>query len=339
MASMMLRETVGRRRTCLAALALAVVAVVVSAASASAPRVAVTRVDTTQFPLVRVTLRMPTGAAKLPVRARENGRPITWQVTKGPVRQAIALSVDTSNSMKGARIAAVLKAAIAFVRQQPRSVPLGVYSFSAQVHPAAAIPTPHRVVVNTLRALAPAGPDGTALYASIVLASSDLSGVNATQRALIVVTDGQSVHDHSTLAKAIQAAQRARVSIYPVAIVTPVLDIKSLRRLATETGGQLSFARKSSDVDRLYRTLARKIAATRTYSYLSAAHSYQALHIVVSMKGHGSGRFLAQPAHPGSRPKPAANSGLSMTTLGAFLVAAVCLLFGLAFALTRIFNR
>jgi uncharacterized protein YegL len=255
------------------------------------------------------------------------------------VRQAIALSVDTSNSMKGARIAAVLKAAVSFVQQQPRAVPLGVYSFSAQVHPAASIPTAHRAAVATLRALAPAGPDGTALYASIVEASDDLSAVNATQRALIVVTDGQSLHDHSTLTRAITAAQKARVSVYPVAIVTPLLDIKSLRRLAAETGGQLSFAKKSSDVDRLYRTLARKIAATRTYSYLSDAHSYQALHITVSMKGHGSDRFLAKPAHPGSRPKPPVNSGLSTTALGAFLVAGVLLLFGVAFALSRIFIR
>ena len=178
------------------------------AASASAPRIAVTRVDTTQFPLVRITLRMPSGAAKLPVHARENGRPISWQVTKGPARQAIALSVDTSNSMKGARIAAVLKAAVSFVRQQPRGVPLGVYSFSAQVHPAAAIPTPHRVAVDTLRALAPAGPDGTALYAAIVMASNDLGAVNATQRALIVVTDGQSLHDHSTLTHAIKPRRK-----------------------------------------------------------------------------------------------------------------------------------
>jgi hypothetical protein len=327
-----------RRSTRLVGLALIAFAAAVPAA-ASTPRIAVSRVDTTQFPLVRITLRLPSGAAKVPVRARENGEPISWQVTKGPARQAIALSVDTSNSMKGARINAVLKAAVAFVRQQPRSVPLGVYSFSAQVHPAAAIPTPHAVAVDTLRALGPAGPDGTALYASIVRASGDLSTVNANQRALIVVTDGQSLHDHSTLARAIEAAQQARVSVYPVAIVTPVLDVKSLRRLAGATGGQLSFARKTSDVDRLYRTLARKIAATRTYSYLSAARSYQALHIVVSMKGHGTDRFVARPAHPGSRPKPRTNSETPMTTLTALAVAAVCLLFGVGFVLTRIFAR
>jgi Mg-chelatase subunit ChlD len=329
----------GCRTACLLGLGLSALALAAPGAAATAPRIAVTRVDTTQFPLVRITLRVPSGAAKLPVRARENGQPIRWQAAKGPARQAIALSVDTSNSMKGARIAAVLKAAVAFVRQQPRGVPLGIYSFSAQVHPAAAIPTPHRVAVDTLRALGPAGPNGTALYASIVKASRDLSAVNAIQRTLIVVTDGQSLHDQSTLTRAISAAQQARVSVYPVAIVTPALDTKSLRRLAGATGGQLSFAKKSSDVDRLYRTLARKIAATRTYSYLSAARSYQALHIVVSMKGHGVDRFVAQPAHPGSRLGPRTNSAPSMTTLGALAVAAVCLLFGVGFVLTRIFAR
>jgi uncharacterized protein YegL len=288
---------------------------------------------------VRITLRLPIGAATLPVHARENGRPINWQVAKGPARQAIALSVDTSNSMKGARIAAVLKAAVSFVQQQPHGVPLGVYSFSAQVEPAAAIPTPRQVAVATLRALGPAGPDGTALYASVVQASSDLGAVAATQRALILVTDGQSLHDHSTLAGAIKAAQAAHVSVYPVAIVTPVLDIKSLRRLAAATGGQLSFARRSSDLARLYRTLARRLAATRTYSYVSAAHFYQALHIVVSMQGHGTDRFVAPPAVPGSRPKPRTDSQLSMPILGALMLAGVCLLFGVAFALTRIFSR
>ena len=336
------RASGDRRLACLVALTVALGAVAVAipaAAPASAPRVAVTRVDTSQFPLVRVTVRMPDGTAKVPVRASENGRPVSLQVTKGPVRQAIALSVDTSNSMKGERIAAVLKAAVSFVRKQPLGVPLGVYSFSAQVHPAAAIPTPHRAAIATLRTLAPAGPDGTALYASIVEASDDLSAVNATQRALILVTDGQSLHDHSTLARAIEAAQKARVSVYPVAIVTPLLDIKSLRRLASATGGQLSFAKKSSEVDRLYRTLARRIAATRTYSYLSAAHSYQALHIVVSMKGHGNDRFVAKAAHPGSRAKPHVDSGLSTTGLGAVLVAGVLLLFGVASLLSRVIGR
>jgi uncharacterized protein YegL len=328
-----------RRTACLLGLALSALALAVPAAQASAPRIAVTRVDTQRFPLVQVTVRVPAGAANRPIHARENGRPIRWQRAQAAARQAIALSVDTSNSMKGARIAAVLNAAVSFVRQQPRKVLLGVYSFSAQAHPAAPFPATHQAAIVTLRRLGPAGPDGTALYASIKQAASDLSRVDASRRALIVVTDGQSFRDHGTLAAAIKAAQRARVSIYPVAIVTPVLDVASLRRLARATGGQLGFARKASDVDRLYHTLARRIAATRTYAYLSSARSYQPLHLVISMKGHGTVRLHVPPAAPASRPTPHANSAMPMTTLAALIVAAVCLLFGAAFVLVRVFAR
>jgi Mg-chelatase subunit ChlD len=320
---------------------LAAIALVLAAgsASASSSRIAVARVDTQRFPLVMVTLRVPRGTAGRPIHGRENGRPIRWSLTPGATRQAIALSVDTSNSMKGARIAAVLKAAISFVRQQPRGVLLGVYSFSAQAHPAAPFPATHQAAIDTLRRLGPAGADGTAVYASIAQASNSLSRVDAARRALIVVTDGQSFHDHATLAQAIKAARAARVSVYPVAIVTPVLEIASLRRLAHATGGQLSFARKSSDVDRLYHTLARRIAAARTYTYLSRAHSYQALHLVVSMKGHGTARFVAPPAAPGSRPAAHVSSGMPMATVGAFAVALVCLLFGAAVVLQRFVAR
>jgi Mg-chelatase subunit ChlD len=328
-----------RRWATLLGLALSAIALAVPTASGSAPRIAVTRVDTQRFPLVLVTVRVPAGATKRPVHARENGRPIRWHLAQGAARQAIALSVDTSNSMKGERIAAVLKAAVAFVRQQPRGVSLGVYSFAAQAHPAAPFPATHQAAVDTLRRLGPAGADGTALYASIVQAVSGLSRVDAARRAMILVTDGQSFRDHSTLAKAIKSAQRARVSVYPVAIVTPVLDAASLRRLAHATGGQLSFARRSGDVDRLYRLLARRIAAARTYSYLSNAHSYQALHLVVSMKGHGTVRVNAPPAAPGSRPTAHPHSGTPMSTLAALIVAAACLLFGVAFLLARVFAR
>ena len=260
-----------RQAASLLGLALSTFVLAVPGATAKTSRIAITRVDTHRYPLVLVTLRVPPGAGSRPIRARENGLPIRWHLAPGAARQAIALSVDTSNSMKGARITAVLKAAVSFVRQQPRGVQLGVYSFSAQAHPAAPFPASHSSAIVTLRRLGPAGPDGTALYASVAQASRGLSQVTAARRALIIVTDGQSFRDHNTLKQAIATAKQARVSIYPVAIVTPVLDIASLRRLANATGGQVSFARRSSDIDTLYRALARRIAATRTYSYLSSA--------------------------------------------------------------------
>ena len=328
-----------RRSACLLGLALTALALTVPGASASAPRIAVTRVDTQRFPLVLVTMRVPTGSAGRPVHVSENGRPVRWQRAQSATRQAIALSVDTSNSMKGERIAAVLKAAVSFVRQQPPKVLLGVYAFSAQAHPAAPFPATHQAAIVTLRRLGPAGPDGTALYASIKQAASDLSRVEAKRRALIVVTDGQSFRDHSTLTQAIKAAQRAHVSIYPVAIVTPLLDVASLRRLARATGGQLGFARKSSDVDRLYHTLARRIAATRTYAYLSLAHSYEPLHLVVSMKGRGTVRLSVPPAAPDSRPVLHADRATPTITLALLIGFATCLLFGAAFVLVRVLAR
>jgi hypothetical protein len=55
-------------------------------------------------------------------------------------------------------------------------------------------------------------------------------------------------------------------------------------------------------------------------------------------RGSGLGPLRRSSGAPGSRPEPHANPGLSITALGALLVAAVCLLFGVAFVLAPISN-
>jgi hypothetical protein len=161
------------------------------------------------------------GAASGPIRARENGRPIRWRMTQGAARQAIALSVETSNSMKGARIAAVLKGSglvrwtTAAWRRPRRVLVLGAGE------PRRRLPREPSHHNGDAKQLGPAGPDATALYASIVQASSGLSQVDARQRALIVVTDGQSLRDHKTSLRGTCTGERSAASSYVRPIRSP----------------------------------------------------------------------------------------------------------------------
>lgn len=97
----------------------------------------------------------------------------------------------------------------------------------------------------------------TRLFDSLVLGAAQFRGHDG-QRALVILTDGHDANSDAGLGDAIEAAQRADVAIYPVAVgVTTRFFYERwvLERLARETGGKVSYLEPRDDPARIYEAI------------------------------------------------------------------------------------
>ncbi|MCW2868611.1 MAG: hypothetical protein JWR20_2799 [Marmoricola sp.] len=155
----------------------------------------------------------PTGTVDLTgVKVVLGGRTVASKAasaaTSNAVQRTTILAVDTSDSMRGPRIAAAKRAAATFLSTAPANVKVGVVTFDDRV----------RVLVPpTLdRAAARAAVDGvtltrnTALYAGVLGAvkAAGPSGGSAGQRSVLVLSDGKDTTSTSLVdtAKAVKAS-------------------------------------------------------------------------------------------------------------------------------------
>jgi VWFA-related protein len=297
-------------------------------ADAAAP-LTVTHVDASHFPLVRVTVNAVRPTALKDLTLWENGQQIDdVNLPDVHATTATALAVDSSRSMRGRRLRDVISAASAFVRLQRGNELLAVYGFSAQPYQVSSFSLDRASALSALGRVRVGGPTGTTTYAAIKLIAHDAGPVAAVRKSLVLVTDGQSFRDPATLSDAISAATAARVAIYPVVIVTPIADIKSLSQLAKATGGSLVTASKTSELRRVYQRLSQELGGTYTISYHSRGSWASPNHLEISAPGLGT----AKATMIAPRPRASTQKGPSVKAPTSML-ARVTLVFGLMLGL------
>src|SRR6476661_2341540 len=121
---------------------------------------------------------------------------------------AIALVIDTSNSMAGQKMTDAIAAATRFVGAQKDGNLLGVYGFDSTAYAAARLSPDRTEVDSAISQLGTGGSSGTALYGAVKLASEDLRTAPAQKRVLILLTDGASQNDTASLDEAIASAEQ-----------------------------------------------------------------------------------------------------------------------------------
>ena len=287
-----------RLRLRLPLIVFAVVAVV--AAPAALAGVQIGAVDTSGFPLVRVSVLAPQGSAA--PRLEEDGRPVVGVTATNLGRsKAIVLAVDRSESMQGRPLANALAAAEGFVSAAGPSDHVGVVAFG-------------RSAISLTRATQGAGDaetalsdvtvdtrSGTALYDAIVLAADQLRADARPGRAIVVVTDGQDVSSLHSLDEAVGAAERAHAAVYTIGIGGPGFTPDVLRQIAAETGGSYRQATRSSDLASVYASLQSELARTWQVSYYTAAGPGAKLRLNATVPGAGGAtRSVALPASGGA---------------------------------------
>jgi tight adherence protein B len=317
-----------RRRIAIVTALAALISAVPAAASGG---MQVRKIDTSGFPTVRVTVQTATSGKAPNLQINENGVPIpssNVQLVDPGAPAAIALVIDTSNSMAGTKLHDAIVAGQQFVDAQKNGNLLGVYGFGATAYPAARLSTDRTEVDTAISQLGTGCKPGTALYGAVKLAADDLQSAPAQRRVMILITDGSSDHDSATLTEALAAAKAAGVLVYPIGIATNGGAQAALDQIASATGGTASTATDSSALTSIYNSIAADLGNSYTYLYQSDTPPGAPIKLTVSAAGFGS--TVEQLTAHGTYVKPSASSGglaLPSGAAGRILVAAIAGLF------------
>ena len=330
------------RRRSLRALALVAVAAltVAAPAAASAPALVVKHVDTSAWPTVTVTAQTPDPTATPELKVFENGQGAqNVRLAGADNASAVAVVIDTSESMHGKKIADAVAAATTFVTGAQSGDSLGVFSFDSTPHLAVAFPANSNAAAGGLAQLATGTHPGTAIYGGVQMAAQALAAQPLKHRAIVLLTDGSSDHDSATLAQAIVAAKAAHATIYSVGIEGSSSGQSALQTLASQTGGQFLQATDRTALVAAYARISAALSSTFTFTYHSLVPKGTPIHLALSEPGLGTAR--ASTMAPGTR---AAETGgakplLHMPTtaagrVGVAVGAAVLVLFGVLMLLS-----
>ena len=292
----------GPRRTSAALAVLAVCSLVGAGSSAAAQQAIVVKtVDTKHFPAVTVTVQTPEPGPAPDFAVKENGLNTSVNLQDAGAAAAIAVAVDTSNSMAGQKIVDAKAAAARFVQSLQPGDELAVYGFGAQPYVGTAFPANPVTAATALSQLGTGGDPGTAIYGSVKMASEALAKEPAQKHVLIVMSDGASQDDTATLAEATTAAKAAHATIYAVSIGGNATALAQLRQLTDPTGGQTIAAADTSSLDAAYKRVADNLGSTFTFTYGSLAQKGAKINLQVSAPGMGpaTSKFTV-PGKPGS---------------------------------------
>jgi len=123
---------------------------------------------------------------------------------------------------------------------------------------------------------ATAAVGGTHLYDAIYLASTELMKSREGRKVLIVLTDGEDQGSREDFAGALEAAEKADVIVYTVALVDRSFywlhDIQyrgnaALKNLSVETGGRIIPVKALPDTGAAFREIADELRAQYSLGY------------------------------------------------------------------------
>ena len=185
----------------------------------------------------------------------------------------VMLVVDTSGSMRGEAIEQTKAAAVGFINQMPPNVRIGLVSFGGTVS-APTVPTTDRALLS--QQISALVADGNTLLYDGVMAAVNAYTPAATNKALVVLSDGKDSGSANTLQAAVAAVQGHHVET--ISLRTSETDLAALQALgmvtAADDPGALSaaFARVADQL-----TKAAAAAAPSTTTYTRPAPSAEAL--------------------------------------------------------------
>ena len=263
------------------------------------------------------------------------------------VKRTTVLAIDTSNSMRGARITEAKAAATTFLDTVPDNVLVGIVTFDDGVtvrqRPSLDRATSRSVIAGlTLK-------QNTALYEGVRTAIST-TGSDDGQRQVLVLSDGQD-NTKAELQPVIDAIKAAKVKVDVVSLEQGAAAPKPLADMAAASGGTVI----SADTKALTAAftneadvLARQILVTAEVPADQSATD-ASVQVTLDAGGttHTASAFVAvksadaDPAKPTGDPfavQPATSSGFEVpkevmyAALGAIAVGVIGIVGGLAFA-------
>lgn len=296
------------------ALAIALTLLASGGTSAQGPiNIAVTQIDTSQFPQIQVYVSV-TDAAGNPVRnadpsafqLQENGQAMqlvaaTRSGEQGPVNTVLV--VDRTGSMAFAdKMSGAKQAAATFVNLMRPGDRTALIQFDTEIDTLQPLTDDKSALLASIQKIYPRG--NTALYDAIAKSGTYFENVQG-RKAVIVVTDGMdnaSKLNRDTLLKQVATAG---YSIYTIGLGTKGagygsqdgIDEGALQDIAAASYGTYAYAPDADQLNGLYQQLSLKIQNEYRLSYLTpiALRDGVKRNIVVTAPGAGATQTAYNP--------------------------------------------
>jgi Ca-activated chloride channel family protein len=177
----------------------------------------------------------------------------------------LAILIDTSNSIRE-RFRFQQEAAIAFIdgTVRPRQDKALVVSFDTAAELVTDLTDDVPALEKAIQGLRPGG--GTSMYDAIFFACRDKlmqdQPLYKFRRAMVVLSDGEDNQSRYTRDQALEMAQKADVTIYTISTNITRIETegdKVLRYFAAETGGQVFFPFKATDLNQSFENIANEL--------------------------------------------------------------------------------
>ena len=177
----------------------------------------------------------------------------------------LAILIDTSNSIRE-RFRFQQEAATAFIdgTVRPRQDKALVVSFDTAAELVTDLTDSISALERAVQSLRPGG--GTALYDAIFFACRDKlmqdQPLYKFRRAMVILSDGEDNQSRYTRDQALEMAQKADVTVYTISTNITHIETdgdKVLRYFANETGGQVFFPFKASDLNQSFENISNEL--------------------------------------------------------------------------------
>ncbi|MFC4785180.1 type II secretion system F family protein [Nocardioides sp. MAHUQ-72] len=214
----------------------------VTAPAQADPGIAVGHTETADDGSVSVLLDVDLPAGTTPdlasIDVQVDGKSVdatAESVKAGQVTRTTVLTLDASDSMRGARIAAARAAAKAFLESAPPDVRIGLLTFSDKVHDVIAPTTDRKAVASAIDGIRLT--HGTHMYDAVAQAVN-LAGDEGA-RSVLLLSDGRDTGSASSLQQAAAAAKGHDTSVDVVALDQSKQDRALVARLSSASGGDV----------------------------------------------------------------------------------------------------
>jgi Ca-activated chloride channel family protein len=218
---------------------------------------------------------------------RENGeRQQISNFAAGEFPLSVAVALDRSFSMSGARLGLAKAAARAFLgelRPQDQSM---VVAVGSEVEVLAPLSTDRPAQYDVLARLEPFGTTG--LYDAILKAIDYVQPARG-RRALVLLSDGDDRYSKASGSDALERARRSDVMIFPVALGADRPPL--FAELATVSGGRSYHARDAASLTNTLRAIARELRQQYLLGYtpsrplVPGSQEWRSITVVVKRSG------------------------------------------------------
>jgi Mg-chelatase subunit ChlD len=247
----------------------------------------ISQVDASRYPLVDLYATLPGNARPSTIRElsiTEGGasvpvievRDLSTGVRDVPL--TVSLVVDTSESMKGAKLEEARRALARFARTIPSSARVHLVLFNDKVTVAGRGFSPSDLADRSL--ILTAGGH-TALFDGISRGVALLEGTPG-RRVVVTLTDGMANRGSVSMEQSLEAAQRAGTTLMFVGL-GPDARKNRLTAMAQRTGGQAVYTAQASVLSSLFEQFAEEISREVLFRYRAAPGEHQVVPVALGV--------------------------------------------------------